>query len=153
MRFIMRNILTLISALIIMQGCNNQSAPATETITIKGPFLSERQNGKWTTDITTAQYLKTLHYTVENFTLLNKKKFENLPAYREFGELMSLQIKQIGENSGLDVVTKERLLQKLQEIESEAIALKEYDMPAARQSLGRINKHMAEIDSFFNYQN
>jgi hypothetical protein len=149
----MKHQLLLIIVLALLPGCGNQKPAQEETAAGQTEFISVQKNGKWTTDIVTAQDLKSLHYTIENFTVLNKRKFENLPAYQEFGSLLKQQTEQITEKCALDPTTKNMLCSELNKIKTEADVLQGKDITEARLSLGRINAIMARIDSLFNYQN
>ena len=79
----MKKIIALFLTICLLQSCNSKTSEQTSTQQEEENFTSEMENGKWTTDFATAQELKGMHYTIENFTLLsNKKKLENLKAYQ-----------------------------------------------------------------------
>jgi hypothetical protein len=149
----MKHQLLLIIVLALLQGCDNQKPTQAGTAMGETEYVSVQKNGKWTTDIASAQDLKSLHYTIENFTLLNKRKFENLLAYQEFGSLLKQQTEQITEKCALDPTAKNMLCSELNKIKTEADVLQGEDITEARLSLVRINTIMAQIDSLFNYQN
>lgn len=135
---------------LLLEACNsnnNSSTPVTET------FTSKQVDGRWTTDQATAEELKGMKNTIENFTLLNKKKFENLKAYQEFGDLMQMHSDRVTNYCGLDPATKNLLCKKLDDIKTEVAILKGDDMQKSKEALGRINVVLAQIDSSFNYSN
>jgi len=72
-------------------SCNHSEASENGLITKEETFSSTQVNGKWTTDFKTAEELKVMRNTIENFTLLNKKKFENLKACQTLGKLLDSQ--------------------------------------------------------------
>lgn len=137
----------------LLQSCNNKSSKQTTTVEEEN-FTSEQRNGKWTTDFATAQELKGMHYTIENFTLLsNKKKLENLKAYQEFGDLMQMHVDRVTTYCRLDADTKNLLCKKLNKIKAEVQTLHGDDMEKSKVALKNINSHLAEIDSSFSYMN
>lgn len=147
--------LTLILALFLtLAACNNSDKPADSGSTgDQENFISIQQNGKWTTDFETAQELKGMHYTIENFSLLNKKKFENLKAYQEFGNLMQMHIDRTTATCKLDRERKNLLCSKLDKIKAEVETLHGDDMVKSKEALKNINTYLAEIDSSFTYMN
>jgi len=116
-------------------------------------FISTQVNGKWTTDFTTAEELKGMHNTIENFTLLNKKKFENLKAYQEFGDLMQMHADRVTEYCQLDANTKNLLCKKLAAIKTEVQTLHGDDMVQSKAAVANINLILSEIDATFSYNN
>ena len=94
-----------------------------------------------------------MHYTIENFTLLNKKKFENLKAYQEFGDLMQMHVDRVTTYCKLDADTKNLLCRKLDKIKAEVQTLHGNDMEKSKEALKNINSILAEIDSSFSYMN
>lgn len=133
---------------VIVTACNTHSE---YTVHEGESFKSEQQNGKWTTDQATAEELKGMKNTIENFTLLNKKKFENLKAYQEFGDLMTMHIERVTQYCRLDADTRNLLCRKLETIKPEIEILHGNDMQKSKEALTRINSTIAEIDSTFNY--
>ena len=83
----------MIAALIA--GCNNPAATENKTTDAETEFVSTQTDGKWSVDRATAEELKGMKNTVENFKLLNKKRFENLPAYQEYGLLLENHIDRV----------------------------------------------------------
>ncbi len=141
-------------AAIISTACNNSaSESAGNTEQSEENFTSEKQAGKWTTDLATSQELKGLHYTVENFTLLNRKKFENLKAYQEFGDLMQMHVDRITTYCQLDENTKSLLCKKLDKIKGEVETLQGDNMEKSKNAVSNINSILADIDSSFIYMN
>ncbi len=151
---IMKKIITLFFTICLLQSCNSNTSEQTSTQQEEENFTSEMENGKWTTDFATAQELKGMHYTIENFTLLsNKKKLENLKAYQEFGNLMQMHIDRVTTYCRLDVDSKNLLCKKLDKIKTEIEILHGDDMERSKAALKNINLHLAEIDSSFSYIN
>jgi hypothetical protein len=136
----------------LLFSCNNQQSQSASSNTDEN-FISEQKNGKWTTDFTTAEELKGMHYTIENFTLLNKKKFENLKAYQEFGDLMQMHVDRVTTYCKLDADTKNLLSKKLDKIKTEVQTLHGDDMEKSKVALMNVNSILAEIDSSFSYMN
>jgi|APTNR8051073442_1049403.scaffolds.fasta_scaffold20984_1 PBP1b-binding outer membrane lipoprotein LpoB len=150
---IMKQYIILLIAALAMQSCNsnlNQSSSAAESET---QFVSKQQNGRWSTDFATAEELKGMHYTIENFTLLNRKKFENLQAYQEFGNLMQMHIDRVTTHCQLDANSKSILCRKLDRVKTEIKVLHGNDMEKSKISLHNINSIFSEIDSTFSYMN
>lgn len=116
-------------------------------------FVSVQEGGKWTTDLSTAQELKGLKNTLDNFNQLNKKKYENLKAYQEFGELMEMHVDRVNNYCRLDENSKNRLCSNLNRIKEQVVILKGDDMEKSRQALEAVNKIFSEVDATFNYQN
>ncbi len=150
----MKKIIALFLISCLLHSCNNNTSEQPSTQQEDENFTSEMKNGKWTTDFATAQELKGMHYTIENFTLLsNKKKFENLKAYQEFGDLIQMHVGRITTNCHLDADSKNLLCKKLDKIKAEVQTLHGVDMEKSKGALKNINSHLAEIDSSFSYMN
>lgn len=148
----MKNILSIVFTVWLLSACNNNSTTPSAASTDQ-VFTSKQKNGKWTTDLATSQELKGMHYTIENFTLLNKKKFENLKAYQEFGDLMQMHIERITTYCKLDIDTKNLLCKELDKIKGEVQTLHGNDMEKSKEALKNINTILAEMDSSFQYMN
>lgn len=151
----MRNLIFMALLISVLMGCNQQQSGSSISPEegLKDSFKSENKNGKHTTDFETAQELISMRFTIENFTLLNKKKFENLKAYQEFGDLMQMHIERITRFCKLDVDTKNLLCKKLEGITKEVEILHGNDMEKSKEALGKINYSLSQIDSTFNYSN
>ena len=150
----MKKIIALFLIGCLLQSCNNNVSEQPSTQQEEEDFTSEMKNGKWTTDFATAQELKGLHYTIENFTLLShKKKLENLQAYQEFGDLMQMHVDRVTTYCRLDADSKNLLCKKLDKIKTEVQTLHGGDMEKSKAALKNINSHLAEIDSSFSYMN
>jgi hypothetical protein len=134
-------------------SCNHSEASENGLITKEETFSSTQVNGKWTTDFKTAEELKVMRNTIENFTLLNKKKFENLKAYQEFGDLMAMHIERVSNNCGLDEKSKVILQSKLERMNVEVNILHGSDMEKSKLSIKKVNEALADIDSTFSYTN
>ncbi len=135
-------------------SCNNSQNQPNPQSEGEENFISVFKEGKYTTDFATAQELKSMHYTIENFTLLsNKKKLENLKAYQEFGDLMQMHADRITTFCRLDADTKNLLCKKVDKIKTEVQTLHGDDMEKSKAALKAINLHLAEIDSSFSYMN
>jgi hypothetical protein len=139
----------------VLMGCNQQQSGSSISPEkgLKDFFKSKNKNGKYTTDFETAQELISMRFTIENFTLLNKKKFENLKAYQEFGDLMQMHVERITRYCKLEVDTKNLLCKKLEGITKEVEILHGNDMEKSKEALGKINYSLSQIDSTFNYSN
>ena len=148
----MKQLFLIFLSAMLLQGCNNNQSQTTSASS-QEDFTSVQKNGKWTTDFTTAEELKGMHYTIENFTLLNKKKFENLKAYQEFGDLMQMHIDRVTMHCNLDADTKNLLCKKLDRIKTEVQTLHGNDMEKSKAALNNVNSILAEIDSSFSYMN
>ncbi len=148
----MKNIIVLFIISCLLQSCNSAQRQQNSTQE-EGNFTSELKEGKYTTDFETAQELKGMRNTIENFTLLNKKKFENLKAYQEFGDLMQMHVDRVTTYCKLDADTKNLLCKKLDKIKSEVETLHGDDMVKSKEALEHINSYLEEIDSSFNYKN
>ena len=139
--------------LFFFSSCNHSEASENGLITKEEIFSSTQINGKWTTDFKTAEELKVMRNTIENFTLLNKKKFENLKAYQEFGDLIAMHIERVLNNCGLDEKPKEILQAKLEKLNAEVKILQGTDMGKSKLSVKKVNEALAAIDSTFTYTN
>ena len=138
--------------LLFISSCDERSG-ASEQETQQERFVSEMSNGKYNTDFETAQELKGMRNTIENFTLLNKKKFENLKAYQEFGNLMEMHVERVNQFCNLDASTKSILCKKLDKIRVEVQTLQGEDMVKSKGAMMNINTILADIDSSFSYMN
>ncbi len=114
---------------------------------------SVKVNGKWTVDRATAEELKGMKNTMENFTLLNKKKFENMKAYQEYGALLRNHIERVNTYCGLDAANKTILCKSLNNLKSKIEILEGNDMEKSREAMTELNSLFAQIDSTFNYVN
>lgn len=141
----------MIAALIA--GCNNPAATENKTTDAETEFVSTQTDGKWSVDRATAEELKGMKNTVENFTLLNKKRFENLPAYQEYGLLLENHIDRVNTYCQLDPTSKNTLCANLNKIKEKMEVLKGNDMDKSREAIQSINLLFAQIDSSFNYNN
>ncbi|MBL0309906.1 MAG: hypothetical protein IPP77_09590 [Bacteroidetes bacterium] len=116
-------------------------------------FQSKNEAGKWTTDQATAQELKSMGNTIENFTLLNQEKYESLMAYQEFGELLLRHADRVTEHCRLDENSKNLLCINLNRIREQANILKGTDVAKSKEALNHINEVFSQVDSTFNYDN
>lgn len=139
--------------LFCFSSCNHSESSENGFITKEETFSSTKVNGKWTTDFKTAEELKVMRNTIENFTLLNKKKFENLKAYQEFGDLLEMHIDRVITNSGLEEKQKQILHSKLEKMNSAIKILHGTDTEQSKLSVKKINEALADIDSSFLYSN
>lgn len=137
----------------LLNACNSDEKATTQTESSAETFKPEKINGKLTTDFATAQEMKSLHYTIENFTLLNKKKFENLKAYQQFGDMMQIHIDRITASCRLDHDSKALLCRKLDKIKTEINTLHGDDMAKSKEAVKNINLYLTQIDSTFHYMN
>ncbi|MFN8310527.1 MAG: hypothetical protein U0T73_11235 [Chitinophagales bacterium] len=118
-----------------------------------GDFMSGITDGQYRIDLKTAEELRSMQNTVENFTLLNKKKFEHVEAYQEFGELLQLQMARILENGNLRGNCRSVLESELRIIQQELPVFAGKDTARSKQALIRVNKTMAVMDSTFKFLN
>lgn len=136
----------------ILYACNNnianQSNNTTET---KDAYEQHRLSGKWQMDLVTSQELKGMAMTIDNFSLLNKKKFENDKAYQEFGLLLENHLKRIEDYCTLNNSCKQDLNIKLEAIKTELPALSTGDKEQGKAALERIKTAWAQVDSSFIY--
>lgn len=139
--------------LFCFMSCSHSETSGNDHFTTVETFSSTQVNGKWTTDFKTAEELKVMRNTIENFTLLNKKKFENLKAYQEFGDLIAMHIERVSNNGGLDKKSKAILQSKLEKMNVEVNILHGTDMEKSKFSVKKINEALADIDSTFTYTN
>ncbi len=128
---------------------SGDNAPAAEEDT--GTFQAARVNGKWTADPSTAEELRGLHYTIENFTLLNKKKFENLKAYEEFALLLRNHVDRINKYNRLGKEAEQELFLRLEPLKKEIEVIGGSSVEQSRISLKKINGIMNGIDSLYIY--
>lgn len=149
----MKSLYITIIFTISLQACNLKQPSQESGSNGSESFRSELVNGKYTTDFNSAQELKGLRNTVENFTLLNKKKLENDAAYREFGELLMMHIDRINTYCVLEGEGKEILHQHLEKLAQEAQKLKADKSTDYRLALQQVNSILSNIDSTFNYMN
>lgn len=150
----MKTIALLLNMVVIFTACNNNSGQFTPSSQHENEhFTSQNINGKWTVDRATAEELKGMKNTLENFTLLNKKKYENLPAYQEYALLLENHIKRVTTFCRLDKETKNTLCKNLDRIKEQMEILKGNDMEKSYEATIAINRIFAEIDSSFHYNN
>ncbi len=148
----MKDLTVLLFTGLLLTTCNNQTGSSSVSEPEEA-FVSKKESGKWTTDFATAQELKGMRNTIENFTLLNKKKFENLKAYQEFGDLMQMHVERVNTLCRLDPDTKNLLCKKLDSIKEEVTVLHGEDMVKSKEAVEHINTYLADIDSTFSYMN
>jgi hypothetical protein len=149
----MKNIIALFILTCLLQSCSNERGQEA-SIQEERNFTSEMKDGKLTTDFSTAQELKSMRNTIENFTLLsNKKKLENLKAYQQFGDLLQMHTERVTKHCRLDADSKNLLCKKLDKVKSEVQTLHGDDMEKSKAALKNVNAHLAEIDSSFSYMN
>ena len=137
----------------MLSSCNSNHLDSRLESSVDRGFISQIKDGKYTTDFATAQELKMMRNTIDNFTLLNKKKFENLRAYQEFGDLLQMHTDRVIESCNLDAGSKNILCKKLDKIKSEVQTLRGTDIEKSEIALKNVNAYLAEIDSLFNYIN
>ncbi|MBK7148998.1 MAG: hypothetical protein IPH78_09295 [Bacteroidetes bacterium] len=148
----MKSSISIFLLLLLLNSCNERSS-ASQPETQQEDFVAQMSNGKYNTDFETAQELKGMRNTIENFTLLNKKKFENLKAYQEFGNLMEMHVDRVNQYCRLDASSKNILCKKLDKIKTEVQTLQGEDMVKSKEALMHINTILADIDSSFSYMN
>jgi hypothetical protein len=150
----MKGLMFLLLWSLLLAACNsNTSATSNTERNSETTFVSTQVDGKWTVDRATAEELKGMKNTIENFTLLNKKKFENLAAYQEYGILLENHINRVNTYCLLDPKTKNTLCANLNRIKEQMEILKGNDMEKSREAIKTINAIYSEIDSSFNYNN
>ncbi len=137
--------------LLAVTACNNSQQNTPEPADSAETVQQEKVNGHWQLDRATAEELRGLSMTIENFALLNKKKFENSGAYQEFGLLLENHIKRIDTYCQLGADCKEELYQRLDSIKAELPVLSKGDMEEGKAALLRVKNIWAGIDSTFNY--
>ncbi|MFN8287981.1 MAG: hypothetical protein U0V74_14585 [Chitinophagales bacterium] len=142
----------LLTALLLLSACNNQPA---ETVTANTTNEESQQKikGRWQLDGTTAEELRSLSMTIDNFYLLNKKKFENTGAYQEFGLLLENHIKRIDTYCTLTNDCKQDLYVRLDSIKAEVPVLSKGNMEEGKAALVRVKNIWSGVDSTFNYNN
>ncbi|MCW5907616.1 MAG: hypothetical protein KIS94_07145 [Chitinophagales bacterium] len=139
---------------ILLTACENNSGNSTTgSQREEQNFTSQNIDGKWTVDRATAEELKGMKNTLENFTLLNSKKYENLPAYQEYALLLENHIERVTTFCRLDKETKNALCKNLDRIKEQMEILKGDDMEKSHEAMEAINRIFGEIDSSFNYNN
>ena len=137
--------------LIHAAGCNNTS----ETMANNQQQAAETQqlvNGRWQMDRASAEELKGMAMTIDNFALLNKKKFENSGAYQQFGLLLQNHLQRIDTYCKLNTDCHDRLYTKLNEIKAELPVLSTGNLSDGKAALGRVKAIWAQVDSAFIYQ-
>ena len=149
----MKKVLFTVLLLGGLTACHNNAKDDDTVQSSSATFKSQKVNGRMTTDFATAQELKGMRISIENFTLLNKKKFENLKAYQQFGDILQNHIDRTTASCGLDEDTKSSLCRQLDKMKPEINTLHGDDMIKSKGAVQNINRHMAEIDSSFNYMN
>lgn len=137
---------------LLLCACSNSSGDRSLMET-QEEFKSQKNEDKWTVDRATAEELKGMKNTMENFTLLNKKKLENLKAYQEYGLLLQNHIDRVNTYCLLDKESKNMLCKKLDKMREGIKTLEGTDMEESRVTVAELNRIFAEIDSSFNYTN
>jgi hypothetical protein len=150
---IMKHTIYIILLICILPSCNNSSTLASKSEASGGNFRSEKINGKYSVDFATGEELKGMRITIENFTLLNKKKFENLKAYQQFGDIMQNHLDRLSASCGLDADSRKVLFDELNKFKGEISVLHGDDMSKSKEAVHRINAYLSKIDSTFNYNN
>ena len=149
----MKKLLFAVILVSALAACDNNTKDYDPAPSSPGIFKSEKVNGRMTTDFATAQELKGMRISIENFTLLNKKKFENLKAYQQFGDILQNHLDRTTASCGLDDAAKTTLCSKLDKMKPEINTLHGDDMIKSKEAVKNVNRWMAEIDSSFSYMN
>ena len=145
-------LLAMINAFLLF-SCNNSNSEDAGYAANTTEFRSEKVNNKWTLDRATAEELKGMKNTIENFTLLNKKKFENLKAYQEYGALLRNHIERVNTFCGLDAESKNVLCKNLDKFKTNIEILEGNNMEQSHKAMEQLNTLFAQIDSTYNYSN
>lgn len=143
--------IVFVYALMHISGCNNAD---TNTIQSNQQVTETQQliNGRWQLDRASAEELKGMAMTIDNFSLLNKKKFENSGAYQQFGLLLQNHLQRIDAYCELNTDCRNQLNTKLNEIKAVLPALSTGNMQDGKAALVRVKAAWAQVDSAFIYQ-
>lgn len=139
------------ATLIYSAGCNH-SSPQNTANNQQETSTQELINGKWQLDRASAEELKGMAMTIDNFALLNKKRFENSGAYQEFGLLLQNHLQRIDTYCELNADCRNTLYNRLNEIKAELPALSTGNLQDGKAALGRVKATWALVDSSFIYQ-
>lgn len=98
-------------------------------------------------DANTREQLYILHHTVENFTLLNSRKYENIAAYHQFADLLEMQLATILKDEKLSQPAGENITRYLRDIQQQIGVLRGENMIKCKESIALINKDLQALDT------
>lgn len=133
-----------------LAACNNNQSTTAETNSNE-TVEQHKENGRWLLDRVTAEELRGMGMTIDNFTLLNKKKFENSGAYQEYGLLLENHMKRIDTYCQLGADCKADLYVRLDSIKNELPVLSKGDLEEGKAAVLRVRSIWSGVDSTFNY--
>ncbi len=139
---------------LLLAGCEHGGPTAPNVVNdTEEVFVQGKVNGKWQVDRATAEELRGMSMTIDNFLLLNKKKYENSGAYQEFGLLLENHISRIDAYCALSGDCKKDLYLRLDSIKAEVPLLSTGELEKGKAALLRIKNVWAGVDTAFSYQN
>ncbi len=142
----MKHSLILLSVLLWLSSCHSGPAGTTTGDPAQAGPADSRQ-----VDVAAAQERTSMHMSVENFTLLNKKKYENLGAYQQFGDILQMHVDRMTGICDADQELKSKLTGALDRIRAEITILHGADMAQSKAAVHEVNLQMAQIDSTFDH--
>lgn len=148
--FNMRFKWTVLPVLLLLAACSNNPQPPAPADTSENT-TQEKINGRWHMDRAASEELRGLGNTIDNFTLLNKKKFENTEAYQEYGALLENHIKRIDTYCQLGADCKTDLYTRLDSIKAELPVLSKGNLEESKAAILRVRAIWTGVDSAFNY--
>lgn len=138
---------------LLLAGCKHDSPMSAKAFNDAGEvFVQGKIDNKWQVDRATAEELRGMGMTIDNFWLLNKKKFENSGAYQEFGLLLENHISRIDAYCALSGDCKRDLYVRLDSIKAEVPILSTGELEKGKAALLRIKNVWAGVDTAFSYQ-
>ena len=147
----MKKNLYLFAFFLVFFSCTNREvSPGAGTETIE-KFSSKKENGRWTTNSAMAEQLRAMDATLENFTLLNKKKYENLKAYQQFASFFMDHVNLLRSVPLDDGEARNSLYAKLDSLEAQSKIMLGSDMNASSTALKVTNSVFSQIRSAFNF--
>lgn len=147
----MNKLLALIVFVLFLISCHPDASISDKERGSNDKFHSEYRLGQWTTDPATKEELRAIYSTIDNFSQLNKRKFENLKAYQEFGSLLQSHTETIKSNRDLTGESQEILLKKISMMEKQLRIFGDTSLTGSRMALDTIQIIFSEIDSTFEF--
>lgn len=148
-----KSALLICCSIFIAIGCNDFAGTKNNSSATTENFVSEKINGKYTVDRSTAEELKVMENTIVNFSLMIKRQPNNLAAYNEYGNLLRNHIERTTKYCGLDRDSKTLLCNNLNLISERVPSLQKNDVAAAAQASNEIYSLFSKIDSSFAFRN
>ena len=134
---------------------NDTTANAPQTFSNSDEIVNsiKGDNGKYTVDNMTREYLHRLENSVINFRDMAKKRKPGINIYKEFSEILNREVTNLNTNSAIKGEGKERLQNILEKILEQNKNIAGNDLEQAKSAFQQVCDLTLQLNSGFDYNN